>query len=268
MCFLNNCIDFGQNGREIKDRLLKYYPLRDYHVQAFFLNHLFFAFPSRMNDCYDTSSLLIDPFPKFKAISGWCPEMAEKLDLHGICSFIEAPDVKNGWMWSFYANNYNGFVIEYDPNMFNEYPPLHLMPVKYLDNALNLDDMDLRFKIHKDEVLTLKDFKKDGIKVLERLFQCLHLAKDRKIWGKENEWRAMIGEIRTSKKLQKNLIRHQDGYLLNIKDDAYKALYIGYKIPKVYRQFLVCIAKNKGMKTFLVTPKLVDCKWDMEVTAL
>lgn len=263
MC-IPQCIDFSQHGRVIKEKLFKYFPLRDYHIKAFLNNHMFLAFPSRLNDCYDTSDLLIDPFPKFKKICGWCPEKAKRLDQHGICSFIEASDVKNGWMWSFYANNYNGFAIEYDPHLFDEYPPLLLMPIKYLDKALNLDDEQLCFRFHEDEIITIDDFKNGNSKFLDRAFQCLHLEKNRQLWEKENEWRVMLGEIR-SQKIRENLTDHQDGYFLNISKLAYKALFIGYKVQEEYRKILTCIAKNKGMSVCLVTPKLINCQWDMEI---
>lgn len=272
MC-LHQYIDFGQRERVIKARLFKYYPLREYHCMAFKRNQLFLAFPSKLNDCFDTSELLIDSFPRFKQTFGWTFESAQQLNRHGICSFIEAADVKNGEMWTHYTNNYNGFAIEYDSKMFDktsDYMPLHFMPVTYLDKALDLDDEKQSFSINKNEIISIREIYEGGesnSRNLDRLFQCIHLEKNRRIWEKENEWRIILGEIRPMC-LSRMLIEHENGYFLKIKEDAYKSLFIGYKVPEQCQTALVDIAKRKGMKTYLVKPVLNNCQWDMEIKDL
>ena len=72
-------IDFDQGRRLVKKSLFKYYPLRDYHIDAFLNGELFFAKPFALNDCFDTSEKLIGPFERFKEAIGWNERMSSLL---------------------------------------------------------------------------------------------------------------------------------------------------------------------------------------------
>lgn len=259
-------IDFDQNDRQVKAKLFKYYSSECYNICAFQNNQIFFAKPHLLNDSFDTSEKLIKPFKTFQERVNWTSEDEKRLDNHGIFSLIEADDVRKFQMWSFYARNFDGYALEFNKEVLsdNKIAPVHLLPVLYSDAPLNLDDCQLRLRVNSD-VFTVGEvnFEYDR-KLLDRVFQCLHLIKDKSTWQQENEWRMIIGNIRD--RLQNYLMPLNDGYLLRLPQNPYKALYIGYKMDRCKRQALIQAARQKqGVDIFSVKPKIIDNKWDMEI---
>ena len=239
MCFhKKDIIDFDQNNRQIKQHLYKYYPLEDYNLKVFSNQEIFFTKPHACNDSFDVSEKLIDPYPEFRRRVGWNEQMRFGLGLHGIFSLTEAENVKNSRMWSLYANNYNGFAIEFNEAQFTafDYWMVHAIPVLYRDAPLNLDDLSLQIKVRNEQFVLENIF--SDIKLKDRFFECLHLIKDKSIWEEENEWRMIIGNLdnQTHKLLQ--LRNHPDGYYMPLKDGAYKSLFIGYRVPSIKQQTL------------------------------
>ena len=260
MCF-QQIIDFDQRGRRVQNRLFKYYPLKEYHFKAFLDNQLYLASSSILNDRYDTSSVLIESFPHFKQMIGWTQQQGDILDSHGICSFIEAKDVKNARMWSLYADNFNGFALEFAPRRLENrsYAPIHLMPVTYLDKPLDLDNTKIKIKINED-IIRISDIATDD-KLLDRVFQCMHLAKNKSVWQDENEWRMVVGNVRP-----KCCQKKGNGYLLPIDSSAYISIYIGDRVAKEYRDALAQVASSKGVNAFIVEPRIINGTWDMFVS--
>ncbi|MBQ9660087.1 MAG: DUF2971 domain-containing protein [Bacteroidales bacterium] len=262
-------IDFDQSGRTIKKRLFKYYPLRDYHIEAFFNDQLFFAKPFSFNDAFDTSDKLIEPFNGFREAIKWDDKKSGLLNTHGIVSFIEDDDAKNGRMWSFYAGNFNGFVLQFDSSALSkkEYYPIHLIPVKYLHAPLNLDDFTLRLRINECEFSIQDVVKNVGFDrlLLDRLFHCIHLEKDSNIWEEENEWRMILGDVTPQ---HVSIKEHKNGYLLKMTGNSIQALFIGYRVSLKDRQTLLSIAYSKGIECFLATPKIINNQWDIDIVPL
>ena len=269
MCLsTNNTIDFDQCNRRIKGKLYKYYPIKDYHIDTFRNSQLFFPKPMFLNDSFDTSEKLIDPYNKFKKLVKWDSQKASILNSHGICSFIESNSVKNGRMWAFYANNYNGFAIEYDKRaLVNDYYMLRPLPVMYLKNPLDLDNLDLKIIIN-NESFCIRDISNDSLKLTDRIFQCIHLEKERQLWADENEWRMIIGNIALSQKDLFMISEHEKGYYLSLKNNPFCKLYIGYRVSHDQRSALVDIATSQKMQVAIVTPKIRDKKWNIEISDL
>lgn len=263
MC-IAKLIDFDQNNRSVKAKLFKYYSSECYNISAFQNGQIFLAKPHVLNDCFDTSEKLIEPFREFKNRVKWTSENGKLLDNHSIFSLIEAQDVKNFRMWSFYARNFDGFAIELNEDALSnrEIAPIHLLPVMYSEVPLNLDNSQLRLRVNSEEFTIGKVDFEYGIKWLDRLFQCLHLIKDKTTWQEENEWRLIVGENRDH---IKTLSEHNDGYYLGLPKGSYKALYIGYKVEKCKRQILIQSARQKEVDIYFVTPKIINNKWDMEI---
>ncbi|MBR0533954.1 MAG: DUF2971 domain-containing protein [Bacteroidales bacterium] len=260
--------DFDQDGRTIKGQLYKYYPLKEYHIEAFLNNKLFFAKPFTLNDSFDTSEKLIDPFPKFKELINWDKDKASLLDSHGICSFIESDSIKNSKMWAFYADNFNGFALEFDKKQLeNDYNLLRPLPMMYLNKPVDLDNYNIVFHI-QNTLFSIKDIPNDYDRLLDRIFQCIHLEKDKRIWANENEWRMIIGNVAISNKSFFNISEHPNGYFLSLKNNAYIRLYIGYRVPYKERCSLSEIAAIKGIDVFVVTPRIYNKQWDMEISSL
>lgn len=261
MCYRYTKYDFD-NPCRVKDKLFKFYPVKDYHIAAFQQGILFFAHPSKLNDLFDTSSRLIDPYDHFRQLIGWDSDKAKMLDSHGICSFVEAPDVKNERMWIFYADCFNGFAIEFDPEKLNnpKYAPIQLRAVKYLGSPLDLNNRSVIYHI-ADEDFCLDDILVDQNKYSDRIFQCLHLVKNKQMWHEENEWRMIVGNIRGKAKPHSG----GGGYLLAIDQSCFKALYIGFKVDETIQSQLRDIAASYGMKAYKITPEIIGNKWDMSI---
>ena len=262
MCY---CLDFD-SPKSVRQSLFKYYPNKDYHRRAFRDRQLFLAKPRVLNDAFDTSHILIEPYKEFQKRVGWDKEMAARFESHGICSFIEAPDVRNERMWAFYASNYDGFAIEYNEAEFSkqEYAPLALCPVKYIKKPLNLDDKKLTIKIN-EVTISQAQLDSDRIRTAEYYFKCLHLVKNKKVWGDEHEWRIIKAERNPSSAKCED---KGDGYTLQISDKAYRNLFIGYKVPHLLQCYLSKIAKNRGMGVFVVTPQIIRGEWSMSVNEI
>ena len=256
---LNNMIDFCRPSK-VKQRLFKYYPLTPYHLESFKRHELFFARPSMLNDSFDTSVRMIDPYKSFKERIGWGEGMGQMLDYHGICSFTEGKDVNNEMMWSFYANNFQGYAIEYNPEaLYDKYAPAVLSKVKYLKKPLNLDNDNLRLKI-SDEVFSIKQVNQDDPKYCDRLFHCLHLVKS-SIWSRENEWRIIMGNRGTNHGFNMNAMKQ--GYYLNVETKVYRALFVGYRVPNKELECLMDIASGYSINVYMVEPSIMHGKWDI-----
>ncbi len=251
---------------KVSGKLLKYYPVRDYHLEAFLKDELFFARPTVLNDSFDVSGKLIEPYPRFKTRIGWNSEKASILSEHGICSFIEAKSVDSERMWSFYADNFDGFAIEFDPQPFlsGKYAPAILKKVKYLQAPLNLDDNCLRITI-SDDSFRIRDLENDLGKYGDRIFHCLHLTKSCS-WKEENEWRMIMGNRAINKAFKRNATR--TGYSLTIERSIYKKLYIGYRVSKEKQLILRDIAQEKGMNCYMVEPVIRSRKWTIDIQTL
>lgn len=271
MCFhsRSNLIDFDQGGRTVKQRLFKYYPLKNHNIDAFQNGEIFFSKPHALNDSFDTSDVLIDPFGRFREIVHWNKRMASLLDSHGVFSLIESESVKNQRMWSLYSDSYNGFAVEFNPCNFTgtNYCMIHAMPVRYLDHPLDMDNPNLEITMGY-KTFHVRDIANNDPMLTDRLFQCLHLVKDKHVWESENEWRMVIGNIAIEHKDCLGIKVTPNGYLLPLKSDPYKALYIGYKVPYNERCALSTIAFSRGMQVFSVTPKIINKKWDMEISQI
>lgn len=268
MCYIfrhKNIIDYD-NPEVVSDRLFKFYPLRDYHMEALRRKELFFANPSVLNDSFDISQQMILPFPRFMKRVGWNSEMNSILNTHAICSFIEAKDIKKEWMWTFYANNFEGFAIEFNPDPFlsGVYAPAVLKKVKYLPAPLNLDNDNLTLKV-SDETFSISSLDIDRDKYGDRIFHCLHLTKSF-FWKEENEWRMIVGNPELNPRFKRNATR--TGYFVSVDATAYRRLYIGSRISKDKRGYLIDLAKELHMGTYLVTPRIIKNNWDIDVEPL
>ncbi len=255
-------VDFD-SPKSVEQLLFKYYPNRDYHLEAFRRGELFLAKPKVLNDSFDTTNILIEPYNHFKQLICWNEKKATAFENHGICSFIEAPEIKQERMWAFYANNYDGFAIEYNPNEFNQekYAPLQLLPVKYLNKPLNLDDLNLRIHINDNDI-AIQDLKQESVRNADYFLKCLHLVKNKKVWEDEHEWRLIKAE-RNPQNTSCQEHANKTGFILQIGNGAYKSLYIGYRVSSAIRNSLLRIAELKHMRVFVVAPQILNGRWDI-----
>ncbi len=260
--------DMSDNGK-----IYKYYPCSQYSLNVLKNNQLFFSHPSNFNDPFDSSGLLIKPYKKFCDSIG-LEHIDEIFEKQGICCFTKSDKPDNKHFWSLYAGNYSGFAIEFDEDELNsKYWTLHLEKVYYCDNPMNLDNFKNTFSTNQsDRIYTIEECIEEftnpecNPEPLDRLFQYLHLYKEKKVWGNENEYRMIIGNnsrIYGNPIYQK--IHPQDkGYLLDLHPNAMKSIILGYKISPENRKQILKIIKDKGIQIYEAIPDIVS-QWTVTV---
>lgn len=215
----------------------KYYPFNDYTRDALFKNYLFFSKASRLNDPYDTSSMLLtDEFyenlirvfhkaklPKYMQIPQ-LKEIFKVMDDYGICSFSKTED--NMHLWALYADKFSGIVIGFDEEKLKDFSynnriiPLmntdyvKKWPHSYHDGTFNLK----YYKASQQKYQIRHCFEgSDRDRVLDYYFQYLCTVKSNS-WEEEKEVR-LVASYRFLQELNEN-------HLYNVeKTDA------GYKVP-------------------------------------
>jgi len=246
----------------------KYYSYKEHNIDAFRNNQLYFSRPSFLNDPFDVSKRLIEPFPKFCKEVCWSEELAERLDEHGICSFSEEEQPDNKHLWFLYADACKGYVLEYDrytleDGLAQRYRrPIYLQKVDYAFKPLDLDDFTLKFSVNGNEYSIKKCLEHKG--TLERLFQYLHLYKDYNVWHLENESRLILGNLRESQYIKP----HGNGYLLDLPTSTVKSLTIGDLMDESSKQRLITIAKGMGIPVFVATPEIKVGEWKISIQKL
>ena len=235
---------------------------------------MFFARPKVLNDPFDTSEKFILPYSHFCEKIGWKNESAEAFGRHGIFCMSRGDDnergPKNRHLWSLYASNYSGFVVEFNEQLLADYFSskfIMMEDVNYVDTPFNLDDDYSAFSLDSlgNKTYTVGYcFEEDQEHRLDHLFRYLHLHKEKGVWEVEHECRAIIGNI-VSKNCQ---VVGDVGYYLEIPSNSIKSLYIGYKMKATYRKRLARIARTLNCPVFSVEPMIIDQKWDMDILQL
>lgn len=248
----------------------KYYSPADYNFDAIEKGYFFFSKAEKLNDPFDVSLKLINESTKFKAlVERLFPNEHETFsNKYGICSF--STDGLNKPMWSKYADNYRGFVVEYDEEQFemitkNLCMPIPYFDVHYVDKCPNLDTKDM--KIHyrnigekEDSFFLLNDNSIRDPKNLDRVFQYLWSIKEKEGWSHEKERRMFLGNVATS--ILSSKITYEDaGYKVPFPKKCLKRIIIGYNMEgnNVERMNNICNAYGlQGLHSIHVSDKPFD----------
>lgn len=200
----------------------KYYSPTEYNFDALSKGYFFFSKVSKLNDPFDCSFKLIEQSKKFLQHLGFINREKEASDImkqYGTCSFSRLKGNKR--MWALYANNYQGFCVEFDDKQFdtpriisweNEIPiitenktnkedsPYHYMikgDIGYVQKELDFDDFAIcgyRELLNDDSIIEypigacLHDDKMKDI-----LFARLCFTKEKHSWESEEEFRLLVG---------------------------------------------------------------------------
>lgn len=253
-------------------KLYKYIQNNELQIETLQNNELFFAYPSLLNDSFDTSSKLLDEYSSFCSKIGWSEALAKKLDTHGICSMSKGYRADNRHLWSLYSGNYSGFAVEYNTKIFLDYifdNAISWGNVQYKPRPLNLNNMFAKYELPEHEenyVYHIFECFHGNIceKARNRLFEFLHLQKEDKIWNIEDEVRIIINEHipRIARRV------HEKGYVIPLPKDCIANIFIGYRIDVNARQKLSLIAQNLECSLFVVEPKIINGNWDVQITKL
>ena len=248
-------------------RIFKYYSPQDYNFMAFCKNQIFFSRPSNLNDPFDTASIIISSYKKFCRDIHWSAAGEKNLDKHGICSFSEGECANNRHLWSLYAANYTGYALEFDFEILSEklprtyILPIYLQKVRYENRPFNLNNYKNKFSLN-EESFTVYDAACSGdIKDLDRLFQYLHLYKDKSIWHNEKEWRMIIGN------LNENLHIHKvgNGYLLDLLPNTIISITAGCNMSDDNKRMLKNCAAHKGIPIYEAIPCIKRNRWAVTI---
>ena len=236
----------------------KYYSPTDYNFDALENHYFFFSKAEKLNDPFDVSSKLINVSPCFK-------EYIEKSlkgninfsNKYGTCSFS-----KNGCnkpMWASYADNYSGFVVEYDEERFVELTkelmtPIPYFDVHYVDSCPNLDRKDtiIYYKNIGDKAelsFRIGDICHNGCineKQIDRIFQYLWSIKEKDGWKHEQEKRMFLGEIPLNS--GSHMVKQEDnGYKVRFPEYFVKRIIVGYNMSSDNIEKMKNIARKYGM---------------------
>ena len=244
----------------------KYYTLKEHNVSAFRNNQIFFSRPSKLNDPFDSTLRLIEPYSKFCKRIHWNAQMAVIMDNHGICSFTESELPDNKHLWTLYADSFRGYVLEFDRELLTEglfrqfRLPVYLQKVVYGYKPFNLNDFNSKFRLNGDEY-TLGKCIMDYPRGLDRVFQFLHLYKDYDVWHLENESRLIAGNIRS----ERFELVNDSGYLLTLPEGTIKSLTLGANMENDTREVLLEIARRRGIPVYTATPEIIGGKWTISI---
>lgn len=245
-------------------RLIKYYPITEYSIRAFRNQELFFAKPYLFNDCFDTSDLLYSSFPFFCNRVDWAFQgMIPTIDQHGICCFTRSSNVDSLRMWNLYGGAMNGFALEFNQEVMSGgfWGNVHLIPVKYRKHPLNLNNGSARFRIEGETFRVSDCWEKRDPKILDRLFEFLHVCKDLKQWASENESRMIIGEVKSIKGLQDTV----NGYIVPLPSNPYCRIVIGNRVKEDDVSSLVEIARYLRIPVQRAKPSIIGRRWGVQI---
>lgn len=200
----------------------KYYSPTEYNFDALSKGYFFFSKVSKLNDPFDCSFKLIEQSKEFLQRLGLINKEKEASDImkqYGTCSFSRLNGNKR--MWALYANNYQGFCIEYDDGQFDtpriiswkdeipfiatnetneEDSPYHYMMkgnIGYVQKKLDFDNF---------ATCGYKELIENGswiehsigeclydIKTTDLLFSRICFTKEKHSWESEEEFRLLVG---------------------------------------------------------------------------
>ena len=262
----------------------KYYSANKLSLNTLRNNKIFFASPSLLNDSFDTSAKVIEAYPSFCKKIGWSDYGAEQLDEHGVFSMTQGERPNNRHLWSLYAGNFTGFVIEFNNHVLELFANNHglcVTFVQYVNRPLDLDNQNSSFSIperkepypyyisycwSKGKVnikISNDEYVVTGEKALERLFEYLHLQKDARIWQVEQEARIIIANS-----VPRQAKRLKTGYYMTLPQGCISKIYIGRYMENAYKKRLKKIAKRLMIEMYEAEPKVLNGTWDVQITKM
>lgn len=234
--------------------VLKYCAPKDHYFEALFRYQINLSHPRYLNDSYEWADYLIEPYRDFCEALNWNADIKSIFDDQAIGSFTNSERPTNDTLWKRYADNYQGFAVEYDKDiltegLFEQYVrPYRLQDVKYMNGRLNLDDFGIEFTVH-DQTYTIQKCiekkRKGDYKPLDELFCYLRLIKEQNQWQGEDESRIIIG----NRSLNKSKYLHPNpyGYTLDLPPGTIKAIIMGKNMSRRNRAGLLCIARHNNI---------------------
>lgn len=249
--------------------LYKYYSPATYNFAAVCQGEFFFSKANKLNDPFDVSPLLVEPYKSFIERCHIKEDAEKVLNNYSTCSFCE--EANNKHLWALYAQSYSGFVIGYNKQKLENmseslevYCPLH--KVQYLSKPFDLENAESQFSLSfkdegKETIITyqVKDCELD-IKKMDKLWEYLCITKEKQIWENEKEWRLFAGRYIIELGMGKGIKTHPNGYFIPIPEGTIKELIIGHNMSTEYHQCIFNIAKKYNIEHIQITQPTTENK--------
>ncbi|MBR8803426.1 DUF2971 domain-containing protein [Porphyromonas levii] len=267
-------------------KVYKYYAPIDYNFDAIAKKYLFFCRANKLNDPFEANF-------KFKHYGIVPPTMKnefERIEIDiqktiGVCSFSKTPT--NKALWALYADNYAGFVVEYDISslgcmaisMEGEIPRVLDDGSKEVSDCPQglLTQGDVGYckfpkeKIEEYDIIAIdeRDYRKIQLKDCndqrnkDILISICLLQKDERYWQAEEEYRLIAGFHIEG---QEVFNFYDSGYKIPLgKDIKVVSVTVGYNIEeqdivKLQESF----SKDPDVKFYRVFPNLKKCVLEQE----
>lgn len=205
-------------------KLYNYYSLSINNIDALLNNYFYLSNPSTFNDPFDCNLNLIENVEN--EINKLETVKRNNISNIGITSLSEVID--SNLMWGHYANNYNGFAIEFD----GENIDVKIAKERFVKNTLT--------RVNYSE--NLKKIKKEFPFALHYV-----LTTKMKDWKYEKEWRIICD------------LKEGDDRILYYYPEKVKGIYVGHQLidnnESAYRLILeICEIRFPNIPIYVVYP--------------
>jgi len=181
------------------DKIFKFYAFNLNNIASVYSNYFYLSNPKQFNDPFDCNLNLVK-LDKRSISKEKLNQPLNDISNVGISCFTQ--DIRNPIMWGKYSDNYTGFVIEFEPELFQMMAHKELLtsfnPVIYLDKFRKVKSSD---EFSMEYLLTVKD----------------------KRWEHEMEWRIV------------QIVEEEDDRICKFNTEGVKAIYIGHKLADNYQ---------------------------------
>lgn len=255
--------------------VFKYYAPTEYNLDALIRRYFWFSKREFLNDPYDLNAHILEAFPKFKNLLeeyGYDVDKYYKtLNKFALCSFTQSNN--NQHFWSLYADNFQGWCLEFDENNLVDTAsvgvPNVLYDVLYIDEYPDLNNPYTNITIRQfgngdfvqTPIITLLQSEHE----CEKLFAYLLRVKHRGTWEMEKEKRLILGNIYH---LLHSANDKGDGYQISWKQGALRRIIIGSRLSDSNHIILTHVAKQQGIELKVAKPVLESRRFEIRIDTL
>lgn len=229
------------------ESIFKYFRGDEYSLKGLKERSLWFSRPPYFNDPFDCSMehLITRDSPLSDKGKEFIKQNTRKF---GVCCFSEDP--LSHHLWSFYANGYQGFCVEYDLKIVRSFcserffAKCDLMKCDYRVNPLDLNE-PIDWIFHDNGSVESYGLHKilSETRDTDKLFEMLLLQKNAHIWKNEKEWRIILSG-RAIKNGADRFDFDGKGYNIPLPENAIKSILLGSKMGPLDRDKIKTINQD------------------------
>ena len=235
----------------------KYYSPKCYNIDAIINRYFYFSKIGTLNDPFDCSIYIL----RMLKIDRLIPNSAKlnlerELSKYGTCSFSRTPN--NMVMWAHYADNYKGFVVEFDDHEFEKlrttvsatsYIPLKIpyFSVQYIE-SVDDSESSINYPLEGKEELQISELAKhiNDKKILDKFFLYAYSLKY-KLWQYEEETRLFAGNAIRGKQPHPDVKYLETGYKIPMPNNCIKSIICGHNMDSCMLDFLKELTRKRNI---------------------